>query len=135
MRLLLVLVILVLSGCWGYSQKLPADTSYPLCLQFVSHCCGVPSEAPVKEYIDSFKLNQHIPEIKAIHIGPLGREGEYRIVFTLNELNDTQKAAFISGLKNVRKQGDDPGDIHILTDERINMQEFPKRTKQTEISF
>lgn len=125
----------MMTGCTGNSQQFASDTTYPVGLMFSSECCGVPSEATLQAFTNSFKHDHSILQINAIHIGPIGREGEYRIAFPLAEMNKSQKGLFISGLKSIEKPKDDPGNIHVITDFRVNMKELPKRAKQTEIHY
>lgn len=135
MRITIILFTMMMLGCAGRCQKLEEPTTYEVGISFNSTCCGVPSETPLREFIDSFKLKNSIPEIKAVHIGPLGREGEYRIGFPLTEMNEAQKDVFINGLKEIKKLIGDPGMLHIIQEMKINMQELPKRAKQKEVQF
>ncbi len=122
-------------GCSGYSQKAGSDSTFQVGVAFNSMCCGVPSETPMKLFIDSFKLKYDIPEILATRIGPLGREGEYRLGFGLSEMNALQKKEFISGLSNIQKLKDDPGSIRIVPEMRIVIQELPPRARFKEIRY
>ena len=72
--------------------------AYPIAVKFQSVCCGVPSDVPLQKAIKSFKKRYKINIIDAVHIGPLGREGEYDLAFPLNEMTDTQKKAFIKNI-------------------------------------
>lgn len=86
---------------------------YPVVVHFTSEGSGVPSAKPVTDFIRAFEKKNKTTKIKADTIGPRGREGEYTLAFTLANLTKKQRAAFISGLKNVRKNASDPGQIHV----------------------
>ena len=75
------------------------NTRYPLVIEFHSFCCGVPNDAPLLKYIAAFKKKYKIKKIAYDRIGPLGREGEYDMAFTLKELNKKQAEVFIKEVK------------------------------------
>ena len=75
------------------------NTRYPLVIEFHSFCCGVPNDAPLLKYIAGFKKKYKIKKIAYDRIGPLGREGEYDMAFSLRELNKKQAGIFIKEVK------------------------------------
>ena len=82
------------------AQK-PDSTIYPIVIKFQSKCCGVPDDAPLKSSILSFKKKYKIKKITALHIGPMGREGEYYLAFSLKELSSKKQVLFIKNLINI----------------------------------
>jgi uncharacterized protein YegL len=65
-------------------------------------CCGVPSSDPLFSAIKAFKKKNNIKKAIAYsNIGPLGKEGEYMLGFTLSELTKKQKTAFIGMVKKI----------------------------------
>ncbi len=68
---------------------------YRVVVKFGSMCCGVPSNKPLLDYIAVFKKKNKIKKIVCDSIGPMGKEGEYDMAFTLKELKKTQVEIFI----------------------------------------
>lgn len=135
MKALLLLSMVFFLGCSSQSQKLTGNNSYPLVVAFHSICCGVPSEEPIKDYVVKFKSEHNIDSIKYIRISPLGKEGEFRLVFPLTELNSKQQTNFIEGMMKVEKLNDDPGTLEFLSDVQIKKEEYPERVKFTELFY
>ncbi len=82
-----------------FAQK--TGSTYPLAVLFNSECCGVPNSKPLLNYIKTFRKKNKLKTISAYRIGPMGREGEYHLAFSLKELNKRQKPVFINGIKAV----------------------------------
>lgn len=135
MKAFVLLSMVFFVGCSSQSQKLASNNTYPLVVAFHSICCGVPSEQPVKDYVVNFRKENNIDSIKLILISPLGKEGEFRLVFPLTELTSKQKKNFIEGMMKVEKLKDDPGTLEFVTDMEIKKEEFPERVKFTEMSY
>jgi hypothetical protein len=93
MKILIVLSFLLLS-LNSFSQK----TTYRVVVKFGSMCCGVPSSKPLLDYVAAFKKRNKIKKISCVSIGPMGREGEYDMAFTLKELKKTQAEIFVKEL-------------------------------------
>lgn len=77
------------------------STTYAVVIQFQSMCCGVPDDAPLRSFINSFKKRNKLKKITAWHIGPMGKEGEYWLAFPLKEMKAKQMAAFKKQAKEV----------------------------------
>jgi hypothetical protein len=90
MKTLIVLSLLLLS-LNSFSQK----TTYRVVIKFGSMCCGVPSNKPLLDYIAAFKKKNKIKKLTCDKIGPMGKEGEYDMAFTLKELKKTQVEIFV----------------------------------------
>jgi hypothetical protein len=100
------------------------DTStvkYAVLIRFSSECCGVPDNQPVYDYVRSFRKKYATKKIAAYRIGPLGREGEYDLAFTLKELSAKKRAAFIAGLKKVIAKLPGQGRAELLENERVSL--------------
>jgi len=112
-----------------------SKTKYPVIVSFQSICCGVPSEKPVVDFINAFKKKHKKKLITADHIGPMGKEGEYYLAFSLRELSKKQAKLFVNGIKNINKLPDDPGILTIKESMEINTAEIPRRATIKKISF
>jgi len=74
--------------------------NYRVAVAFRSICCGVPNSEPLLNYIKDFKATEKVKKmIRYDHIGPLGKEGEYSMGFSLEELCRRDRKKFIAGLK------------------------------------
>ncbi len=88
--------ILVLSLCFFMVMSCIAQTNkYRIVIKFGSMCCGVPDNKPLLDYIVAFKKKNKIKKIAYDSIGPMGKEGEYDMGFTLKELKKKQVAMFV----------------------------------------
>lgn len=97
MKRFLLLLFICFSSAKLFAQT--ANRSYPVAVMFSSYCCGVPDDAPLIKAINSFKKKNKIKKISYDKIGPMGKEGEYEMAFSLKELTKKQKTAFIKMLK------------------------------------
>jgi hypothetical protein len=68
---------------------------YRVVVKFGSMCCGVPSNKPLLDYVVAFKKKNKIKKITYDSIGPMGKEGEYDMAFTLKELKKEQVGIFV----------------------------------------
>jgi hypothetical protein len=68
---------------------------YRVVVKFGSMCCGVPSNKPLLDYVAAFKKKNKIKKIVCDSIGPMGKEGEYDMAFTLKELKKKQVETFV----------------------------------------
>jgi len=125
-RITLSLAICLVTLC-TYSQNNKDSTTYPVVVQFQSECCGVPDEAPLLKFIRTFKKENKIKKIKALHIGPMGKEGEYYLAFTLTELKKKQKQTFIRKLKLVASRMKDKGSASVEEQMLLVKTELPSR--------
>jgi hypothetical protein len=88
--------ILVLSLCFFVVMSSNAQTyTYRIVVKFGSMCCGVPNNKPLLDYIVAFKKKNKIRKMAYDSIGPMGKEGEYHLAFTLKELKKKQIAIFV----------------------------------------
>jgi hypothetical protein len=77
---------------------------YAVAFNFSSKCCGVPDNKPLLDAVMDFKNKNKLKEIVYDRIGPLGKEGEYKLGFYLLELNKKQKVKFISLAKKITEK-------------------------------
>lgn len=94
--------------------------TYKVSVAFNSIGMGVPDEKPLVDYIKKFKKTNKIKFIAADRIGPLGREGEYKLGFSLKELKKAQQAAFIKGLKVVVSKMKDRGIAEVAENDKVD---------------
>ena len=101
---------------------------YPVTIQFLSECCGVPGDAPLKKFLKDFKKQHKIKSLAAWHIGPMGREGEYYLAFPLKELNKKQALLFTDKIK-------DRGSAVCVENMKIAADELPARASTEKVIF
>ena len=119
------ILLLVITGFLflGAFAQTDSARSYKMVVSFHSFASGVPSSKPLADYIVKFKKANKIKSISAERIGPYGREGEYKLCFTLAELTKKQRKLFISRVKTVvatmkeRGSADVQQDVTLLKDD------------------
>ncbi len=115
------------------AQKTPTTPTYRVSIAFGSIGTGVPSDKPLASFIDCFKTCNKIKEITATRIGPLGREGEYKLAFALIELNKIQKKNFVEELKKVAAKMKDRGYATVTENDIINLDDLGRATSEKRI--
>lgn len=128
---LLIFSIAVLTAA-GNTQK---NTIYPVVISFNSMCCGVPDNGPVMKLISSFKKQNRIKRITADSIGPMGKEGEYYLAFSLKELSRPQKIKFIQRLKKIVPTMKDQGSAELKENFTIDKSELSPRVTITSLKL
>ncbi len=122
------LSILILCIQFAAIAQTHQSTLYPVVLQFQSECCGVPADTSLKLYVQSFRKKYKIKKkLKAVHIGPMGKEGEYWLAFSLKELNKKQRSFFINQLKPVVIKLKDPGSVTLIENMSVQSSDLPSR--------
>lgn len=111
----------------AFAQKDSSATTYKMVVTFSSFASGPPSSAPLLAYIKKFKKVNKLRSIKADHIGPLGREGEYKLAFKLNELTRRQRALFIKRVTALAATMKEKGSASVTENETINRNDIPER--------
>jgi len=138
MKLRLFLGIIFLSVLQTLTAQETMDTAkthYALIVSFQSHCCGVPTETSLRNFIASYKKKYRIKKISANRIGPMGREGEYYLAFKLTELNKKQAKDFISKVKKIKLLKEDKGSLSFKEKEEIDATGLPQRAVRKTIDF
>lgn len=120
MQKLFFTIFLYIMSVPAFAQK---NTTYPVLVSFNSMCCGVPSSDPVLKLVQRFKKQYKIKKVTADRIGPMGREGEYYLAFSLREFSKAQKKLFIEQLKKTAATMTDKGSgsAEVRENETIDM--------------
>jgi hypothetical protein len=108
---------------------------YAAVVSFNSMCCGVPSNEPVMKLINSFKKQYKIKQVIADSIGPMGREGEYYLAFSLKEFSKSQKVKFIQQLKKIAATMKDKGSAEVRENETVDKAGFSRGTAVTSLKL
>jgi len=130
-KFLIFVLVMPTSNANGQSKTI----TYPVVVAFNSIGTGVPSDAPLLEYISCFKKSNKIKSVTASRIGPLGREGEYKLAFPLTEMNKTLQDCFITGIKETAKKMNERGAINVEINEEINFANLPARAAPVKTQF
>ena len=117
------------------TQKMEEERKYPIVIAFGSIGTGVPDAKPLEEFVVKFKKDNKVKALSADKIGPLGREGEYKICFLLSELYDNQKTKFIDSLKEVVTKLNDRGYATLNFDEVIDRETLGSRATIEPIKY
>ena len=85
----------------GYTQ---ADSThlekYDAVVSFGSMCCGPVSDDFLRNFTQQFNRKNKVT-VQAWQITGCGREGEFKILFSLNKLKTAAKKKFLTGLKKL----------------------------------
>ncbi len=118
-----------------HAQITANNKIYRLVVAFNSIGTGIPDSEPLTAYITTFKKANRIKSITADHIGPLGREGEYKLAFSLKELTKRQRIIFISKIKKIAGEMKSRGNAVVTENEVIDMNSINGRTTITEEKY
>ncbi|MEN9963568.1 MAG: hypothetical protein RL582_663 [Bacteroidota bacterium] len=136
-RLLIVVFILcnTITQASSFSKKDTNFVTYPICLHFQSVCCGVPEEKILKSWIAGFKKKYGIKKIKAFQVGPLGREGEYDLYFSLKGLKQKTANKFKAGIKKIVPKMIDPGMVTLEENLELNTTNLPSSITIKQVKY
>lgn len=95
MKKIIVIVALFSFGMF-FSQK---NQNY-LEISYSSICCGTPSTTPVINYVSQFQKKNKTKAFEILQQRGLGREGEFNLYISTDQLSKTQKVNFLKGLKS-----------------------------------
>lgn len=132
---ILSMTILSLSVTAQQKKKKEKCLFYPVVVEFRSVCCGVPSDKPLQQFINTFKKQNRIVKINADKIAPMGKEGEYYLAFTLKEMNRKQKFLFRNNLKNITAKMNDKGNASVEENMNIFKSELPRNVKISKVGW
>ncbi|CAN5887866.1 hypothetical protein BH11BAC4_BH11BAC4_27340 [soil metagenome] len=135
MKIKILITIIFLSILQSVMAQDSLKMTYPLVVSFESHCCGVPAETSLRSFITSYKKKYKIKKLIANRVGPMGREGEYYIAFTLKELNKKQMRDFISMAKKIKPLKSDKGAMSFKEYFEIDPANVPQRAKARTVVF
>ena len=76
------------------------SVNYDVVVSFGSMCCGTASDDFLKNFVKEFNSKNKVA-ISAMQVGGCGREGEYKILFSLEKLKEAKKIKFVSALKKL----------------------------------
>jgi hypothetical protein len=122
----LVTLSLLLLSLNTFAQK----TTYRVVVKFGSMCCGVPSNKPLLDYIAAFKKKNKIKKIVCDSIGPMGREGEYDMAFTLKELKKMQVENFVKEITALAGTMKEQGYANVEENIEIDLSSLGRATKE-----
>ncbi|MBC7511854.1 MAG: hypothetical protein H7320_24410 [Ferruginibacter sp.] len=74
--------------------------NYSVVVSFGSMCCGTASDDFLKNFVKQFNTKNKVV-ISAMQVGGCGREGEYKILFSLEKLKEAKKIKFVTALKKL----------------------------------
>lgn len=120
---------------FGSAQVMQDSKTYPVVIKFQSVCCGVPDEAPLVKFLKTFKKQQKFKMISADRIGPMGKEGEYYLAFTLKGFTKKQKTVFKQKLKTVVSKMNDKGNAVLEENMTIIKADLPSRAITEKVYF
>ena len=103
---------------------------YKIVVKFGSMCCGVPSNKPLLDYITVFKKKNKIKKIACDKIGPMGKEGEYHMGFTLRELKKKQVAIFVKGVTVLASTMKEQGYANVVENIELDLTSLGRATIQ-----
>lgn len=79
---------------------------YDVVVSFGSMCCGPVSDEFLKDFIQQFNKKNKVA-VQAWQITGCGREGEFKILFSLTKLNTAVKKKFLSCVKKIVPEQND----------------------------
>lgn len=126
MKGIIAIFILSLVTSGSICAQTNIDQKFPLVIEFVSYCCGVPDNKPIINFARSFRRKYKTKAISAYKIGPAGKEGEYYLAFPLKELNKNQVKSFIKGIERVTITPEDKGGLIYQKNYTIDSSHFSK---------
>ncbi len=118
MKKLSILLAILFTASASFAQD-NEGTDYPVTISFHSIGTGIPSDQPLRAFVKKFKKENNMTEIEVIHIGPLGREGEYKLAFPLNNFTPIQKRHFTSGVGRAAGKMTERGSVEVLVNDKI----------------
>ena len=129
----IIISLLFLGLISGFTQ--PTSVKYPVVIKFQSICCGVPDDAPLNEMIKKFKKQYKIKTLIATRIGPMGKEGEYYLAFSLRGMTAKQKLNFKKKIRSLVPTMKDNGVATLEENISINAADLPSRATSTTVNF
>jgi hypothetical protein len=99
-------------------------------VKFGSMCCGVPSNKPLLDYVAAFKKKNKIKKMACDSIGPMGKEGEYDMAFTLKELKTKQVEIFIKEVTTLATTMKEQGYANVEENIEIDISSLGRATKE-----
>jgi len=85
------------------NSKIVIPTKYEIVVSFGSICCGPPSDIFLKSFINTFNDKNKIT-INCWQLTGCGREGESKVLFSLQNLNTSKRTKFLKAIKKIVPQ-------------------------------
>lgn len=104
-------------------------------MMFQSVCCGVPDQEPLDKAIRAFKKKEKMTSLRAWKIGPMGREGEYYLVFDLEKWPASRRKKFMEILRVVSGKLKDPGHVNLEENYMMRKADLPGRATMEPVSW
>lgn len=76
---------------------IPSDGENTVTVNFSSICCGPPSDSFLRDYVDNFQTIHHLT-IPSEYVSTCGLEGDYKVVFGLDRLDQNSRDEFLTNL-------------------------------------
>lgn len=131
------ILITCLIGLLAVSAKAQLQDSaiYPVVIQFNSFGTGVPDDSTIRSSIVDFKKKNKLKTITAIRIGPMGKEGEYWLAFSLDEINKKHRDAFCRAVKAATEKHTERGSTVFVENMPIKKSELSGRVTIEKVVF
>ncbi len=92
-----LLYVILIVQVNGQTATTSVSQKYDVVVSFGSMCCGTASDNFLKDYIKKFNSKNKIT-VKGNLLAGCGREGEFKILFTLSNLKEAKKATLTKPL-------------------------------------
>lgn len=105
-RITFFFVLILCATLNAQTTKTTAPVKYDVVVSFGSICCGTPSDDFLKDFIKEFNCKNKVT-INAWQLGGCGREGEFKILFSLVKFKEAKKIKLIAALKKLIPEQND----------------------------
>jgi len=101
-------------------------------ISYGSICCGTPSTNPVMTYINDFQKKNNTKAFEILRQSGLGREGEFNLYVSTDQLSKIKKTKFINGLQsaivsqNRKRNESSDGIVNFEADKMITKTDLTK---------
>ncbi len=92
----LIITFSIFCSAFVFAQK---SNNY-IEISYSSICCGTPSTNPVMTYINEFQKKNKTKALEVLQQPGLGREGEFNLYISTDQLSKIQKTRFLKGLQS-----------------------------------
>lgn len=117
------------------TKAIPDSVQYSVLLMFQSVCCGVPDQEPLDKALRKFAKREKTGTIEFRKIGPMGREGEYYLVFDLKKWKPSTRVKMVHLLDQMSKNLREPGHVSIEKNGILRKSELPERATMEKLTL
>jgi len=117
------------------TKSIPDSIQYSVLLMFQSVCCGVPDQEPLDKALRKFAKREKTGPIEMWKIGPMGREGEYYLVFDLKKWKPATREKMVHLLEQMSKNLREPGHVSIEKNGILRKSELPERATMEKLTL